>query len=198
MSTKTKAAPGANGKAAQKTNDKDILNLAQAAGKPVEIPDWVHDTPHDNSYELSMFQSDGEELQQICMSRAEFDELKEHLARMRGYIPAEERSTPNDPPKTESKQGVIECKYQGEFDYLNTCRQIRVNNEGCNTPFEEFFIKLVRNYDFGHTDVETVAQDFDEFEQGWEDMAKTFRILGAKNPGFIRAIAAELEKPEVS
>jgi hypothetical protein len=49
-----------------------------------EIPGWVENTPQEQAYELSMFDSD-DNAQQIEMSREEFIALKAHLAALRGY-----------------------------------------------------------------------------------------------------------------
>ena len=51
-----------------------------------EIPDWVTETPREMEYYLAMIPPDGSQWEQeIEISRAEFIELKAHLAKLRGY-----------------------------------------------------------------------------------------------------------------
>lgn len=57
--------------------------------KPVEIPEWVTETP-EYRYELTMWDQDSAAIQEqdIDLTREEFDYLKQCLAIKRGYIAA--------------------------------------------------------------------------------------------------------------
>lgn len=49
------------------------------------IPEWALQTPPENSYDLTMFDSGGDSIEEVELSRAEYIALKRHLAVMRGY-----------------------------------------------------------------------------------------------------------------
>ena len=57
--------------------------MADAGKQPEAIPDWLHETPDSESYNLTMFSWDGDSIQDISMSRAEYIALKKHLATLR-------------------------------------------------------------------------------------------------------------------
>ena len=53
--------------------------------RDTELPDWIDETPEECSYELTMFEGIGGQVQQIDITRDEYLHLKKHLAKMRGY-----------------------------------------------------------------------------------------------------------------
>jgi hypothetical protein len=53
---------------------------------PAMVPEWVTDTPEDIYYDLTMIEVYGGADQQISLTRDEFIALKDHLAKMRGYV----------------------------------------------------------------------------------------------------------------
>jgi hypothetical protein len=57
-------------------------------------PEWVTETPAPCDYQLIMWASDGDCVEEVDCSREEYEALKLALARMRGYkLPDAERST---------------------------------------------------------------------------------------------------------
>lgn len=58
-------------------------NEATAAA---EVPDWVTETPDESSYNLTMYDEYGASIQQIELSRDEYESLKQHLAIHRGHV----------------------------------------------------------------------------------------------------------------
>ena len=72
-----------------KTQTKPTTTTAAAPATPApEVPDWVNDTPHQETYELEMYQEGGT-VESIEMTRDEYISLKQNLARMRGYVVGE-------------------------------------------------------------------------------------------------------------
>lgn len=53
-----------------------------------ETPDWVSKMPNETKYWLTMDHGEGENVQEVELSRAEFIALKAHLAKLRGYAGA--------------------------------------------------------------------------------------------------------------
>jgi hypothetical protein len=73
----------------------------------IAAPDWVNETPDDNSYSLNMYAWDGDNPQSVSMSRREFIMTKRLLAALRGlplgaprehwdysHVPAQDHLTP--------------------------------------------------------------------------------------------------------
>jgi hypothetical protein len=84
------------------TSNEDIVRLGtvlqnlqhelEQARRPLERPpagaetlDWLADTPRETEYSLEMCDPDGNLVQGVDLTRAEFIELKRHLAAQRGY-----------------------------------------------------------------------------------------------------------------
>jgi hypothetical protein len=78
MPTKTKTKPAARS-AEPKTKTPE-----PATPETAEAPDWVNETPDDNSYSLQMHAWDGDNPQSVRMSRREFILTKRMLAALRG------------------------------------------------------------------------------------------------------------------
>ena len=56
--------------------------------KPAAVPEWVNTTPDELGYSLYMYSSDGEDIEELDVTRTEYIALKEYLAQMRGYLAA--------------------------------------------------------------------------------------------------------------
>lgn len=52
-----------------------------------EVPEWATTTPEEIDYYLEMYDPNDEALQHVDLTRDEFIALKEHLAKMRGFLP---------------------------------------------------------------------------------------------------------------
>jgi hypothetical protein len=58
--------------------------MRSATGNTPEVPDWMKETPEECSYNLTMYGSSGDGIQQIDLSRGEYEALKRQLAADRG------------------------------------------------------------------------------------------------------------------
>lgn len=59
---------------------------AAAPGRRVKpAPEWATETPCPASYDISMYDTGGEEVQVIPMTRSEFIAIKRYLAEIRGF-----------------------------------------------------------------------------------------------------------------
>jgi hypothetical protein len=81
-------------RASRKRSPKNIPQLQpiKAAEKPNppetgEVPEWVNETPRGQSYDLTMFEGDGDPSQDIDLTRYEFITLKRCLAALRNNGP---------------------------------------------------------------------------------------------------------------
>jgi hypothetical protein len=59
--------------------------MASIESKAEPVPDWVNATPDDNEYTLLMWDSGGDSVQQVEITRGEFITVKRWLAALRGY-----------------------------------------------------------------------------------------------------------------
>ena len=55
---------------------------------PAAVPDWVTETPEESSYNLLMWDGDGDAVENIDPTRVEYIALKQYLAGLRGIVPA--------------------------------------------------------------------------------------------------------------
>ena len=62
--------------------------IVRPPSKPSKAPapEWVTETPAEDSYNLTMFSSGGEAVQDIVLARAEYLDLKQYLAMLRGHL----------------------------------------------------------------------------------------------------------------
>ena len=65
------------------------------------LPDWVNETPDECDYELVMFGEDWGEVQKVQITRSEYLDLKQHLAKMRGI----RKSAPKKKPGSQAARG---------------------------------------------------------------------------------------------
>jgi len=81
-------------KSDSKTELRSESSKDEAAVGTDELPDWIAETPEhiESSYELAMY-NDGAGVQDIDLTRDEFEFLKTQLAIHRGYIPAERQES---------------------------------------------------------------------------------------------------------
>jgi hypothetical protein len=61
--------------------------------QPNSVPDWVKETPRECEYNLIMWDSGGDNVEEIHLSRCEYEAAKQKVAQMRGYL----APTPNAP-----------------------------------------------------------------------------------------------------
>jgi hypothetical protein len=81
-----------------------IREAAQAQpAAPAAVPDWVAEMPNEMMYRLDTIDPDGLVSQEVPLTRAEYIELKQHLATMRGLspVPAAEPAA-TQPPESEA------------------------------------------------------------------------------------------------
>ena len=50
-----------------------------------KVPDWVKETPEECSYNLTMYDDIGGSVQQVDLTRSEYEALKQHLAVLREH-----------------------------------------------------------------------------------------------------------------
>jgi hypothetical protein len=62
---------------------ESVTAVSDAEGP--ELPDWITETPDDNTYNLEMW-DENETIQSIDLTRVEYLTLKRHLAEMRGFV----------------------------------------------------------------------------------------------------------------
>src|SRR5687768_7914909 len=68
------------------------------------VPEWAETTPADHSYSLDMYENGDHSVQTIEITREEFIEVKQYIARMRGFLPAEEvNDQPTHPPISQTE-----------------------------------------------------------------------------------------------
>jgi hypothetical protein len=63
---------------------KPTSEKSTAKKAPASVPGWAMKTPDEIEYYLEMYDPNSEPLQNILVTRDEFEALKKHLAKMRG------------------------------------------------------------------------------------------------------------------
>ena len=84
---------------------------------PAEIPEWVNETPEECTYDLTMDDGDGSNIQDVELTRDEYLALKKHLAAMRGYTVPEFRTLIGNGP-----EGYNASDEQQVASHLETAR----------------------------------------------------------------------------
>lgn len=98
MPTKTKEAPQrSTGSASQKPIPTDSMaisdSVSQVPGSEPPagmLPEWLTDMPMPSCYSLTMNDTNGDNVNDVLLNRAEFKALKIELARMRGFVVPDE------------------------------------------------------------------------------------------------------------
>lgn len=178
-----------------------------------EVPDWVTTTPDlEPAYRLLAEKGDGdgcggEVVQEINLSRAEYEVLKWRLAQSRGF----EVQRPTETAPAEAKQEAVDRSVgrtytltafddgdstenheldQRTFEFLRTCLAIYENDEGSITPYESLFTQLAVYYGLGSRGPEQVRQLADEFQDNWETAVQHIGTVMRHCPELVKEATA--------
>src|ERR1039458_3438264 len=153
---------------------RGIIPMKTTQQKPTETapPAAMPDTPPDHTYCLDMYENNEVSIDSYELTRAEFNTLKQHLAGLRGIIPAvtpaEPATEPTTAPQTkldpmdvrlsnlspEQEQEVhaaLLSRLQQQLAGMEICRiqsiawyaDMEEADRGCDTPAQDFLTTLV-------------------------------------------------------
>ena len=175
--------------------------LAQPPAPDVE--DWVNDTPDETLYQLEMWQQ--ETIESIDMTRREYVALKQHLAGLRGLIPAvpqpklDPMKMPQGPLSPEQEQEVREAlldRLQRQLAGMSAClirefaRYADIQMADGYDPAVDFIEFLVMTHHMRSLTPNDAAMRLEEFRENFESAAKDARIFTARYPEAVKAATA--------
>src|SRR5450432_958162 len=128
-------------------NDQDH----ETAVAEAVMPDWVHNTPEaKTAYMLAMENRvDLDFDQQVMLSRAEYDELKRHLAEVRGLTKVASQGADDSDRETID---ALKCRvaallsgdeYKHCLRALSEAVRVCEDERGSDAPAEEFVIEIL-------------------------------------------------------
>jgi len=83
--------------------------------------------------------------------------------------------------------------------FLAACQSLHRNDTGCNTPFEEFFRKLVLLVQIGRMPTpDMVEREMEEFRENFEDMERDTLIFLRNYPKIAAKLNDAAQAPEAT
>ena len=191
----------------KKTQTKTETTPPPAAAMP--------ETPPDHSYCLDMYENNDVSIDSYEMTRAEYIALKQHLAGLRGLIPAPAEPTAEpaaapqpkvDPMKVglsglspEQKQEVRETlldRLQLQLAGMDACnirevaRYADIQMADGYDPAGDFIEFLVMTHHMWSLTPDGASMRLEEFRENFESAAKDARIFTARYPEAVKAATA--------
>ncbi len=128
-----------------------------------ELPDWW-ETPDELQYELTVWNSNRCAIQEVVLTREEFESVKAHVAKLRGFTVIDVViGDINDAEAQAEKEDFDESEV-----LARTIVQIRANARGVATPLEELLSVLVADYAKGQATHNWVIAQFEEYKENFE------------------------------
>jgi len=163
-----------------------------------EVPEWVQDTPPEDTYFLCMYgASDNEPAQNIDMTREEYIDLKAALARMRGAVPLDKPATgasaKSSPPSDDDIAAILK-RVTATPDALSLVRATLDafdGDDGSITPAEEFVTSILSRYLVGHLTPEIAERQVADFRSDFEDMCRRTNHFARLYPAEVAAYRKE-------
>jgi hypothetical protein len=177
------------------------------------VEDWANDTPHETLYQLEMWQQ--ETIESIDMTRREYIALKQHLAGLRGLIPAVAEPTAEPAAATQPKvdpmnvslsdlspeqeqeaRAALLDRLQRQLAGMDTCnirevaRYADIQMADGYDPAGDFIEFLVMTHHMRSLTPNEAAFRLEEFRENFESAAKDARIFSAMYPEAVKSAAA--------
>jgi hypothetical protein len=170
-----------------------IEQHADEPDKSANLPEWLGNTPQQDSYELVVEDGlSGNWMQCVELTREELIALKGHLAKIRGIARAEQRDeeTPpdsNDPAVTKRENEMLSIVQR-------ICRQ----HSGCTSPFEAFVLSVLNQAHVGPWPTpDDVEDELKEFRENFELTTKWMRTFAGQYPEAMKSEEKDWARPAV-